>query len=591
MTTELETYGQKWPASYQQVDIELKMYLKMYRDEVLDSAILHFKKAAKMLFPDKIYRWSYWSDRAVESYIKEDFMTVWGGGGTGKSTTFAMIYLVDWVADPIGTTIKIYTTDLGKQKLRMFGEIIRMHDAVGNLPGEVVSSQFKLVFKDSEGNERKNAGIYALAVTNRAGRVQKVSTFGVHNDRNRMALDEMQGTPAAAFDSIDNFVQGGTDFKFNGIGNPEDWDDMLCQYSRPKGNFTEWSPAKAEAKDDRWDTFINGERLGVCLWYDGLKSPRITEKDGERKFSFLTGPKGHAMVRKLRGEESPQWWSQVRGFIRPGYNESLTVIDRRTINLLRANMHLPFESTSKTIVGLDPAFTEMGDRAQIVAGRVGRVPGGKLVMQILEGDSQTLSIRSKDPLPVSHQLALQTNHICQKLGVDKHGLGCDTSATQAGPADVLKQDYGFYVERVNFGGAASKRAWDPSEPKKPARDLYGSKVSELYHLAACLIRHGHVKGMYQDLIEEMTSRRSFFQNRRMHVEPKADYIKRMKKSPDQADAFVVLCWLFVKRWRFRIGSGDVIASAPRSLMEKELEMAHDYLLEPDFSDGNFYELS
>ena len=585
-----DEYGKDWPEYFTQADIELRMYLDTMSREDYEPAICHFTRAAKILIPSHVYQWSYWTDRCVRAFITEEFTVNWGGGGTGKSTTYAMILLVDWMADPLGTTIKIFTTDIKKQVMRLFGEVVRMHRKAGGLPGHVIHSDNRLVYKNEYNEIEKNAGFFALGVMNTKGDVQKVSNFGIHNKRNRMVLDEMQGTPEAAFDSLVNFIQGGIDFRFIGIGNPESWDDLLGRYSRPKGDYTEWTPAKARKTGDQWDVYVNGFRLGVCLWFDGLESPRIKDPEGEKKYHFLQGAKSAEFLKKFRGENSPKFWSQVRGFIQPGFDNVHTVISHKTVQLYRVGTRLPFERRLRSVAGLDPAYTRDGDDAILMIGNVGVLPGGKYALQCPPDCIHKLQVDELADLPVSHQLANQTNAICALHGVDKHGIAADTSGNQTGPADVLRKDHGYYVDRVNYRSRASKQAWDPLEKGTPANAIYGNKISELYFLAACLMENGHIHGVPEKVVRQMTSRRVLYQGKLLYIEDKDTYKDRMKESPNEADAFVQMCWLFTRRWRFKIGQGNIVFDM-ESRIQQEQQTEKALQLRPSFhEDGGNYGL-
>ena len=113
---------------------------------------------------------------------------------------------------------------------------------------------------------------------------------------------------------------------------------------------------------EQWETRGGPAKgLGCCVFFDGRKSPAITEPGGERKYPFLINQRQIDDALAYHGTtEHPRFWSQSIGFWPPA-GITQTVLDERIV----LNNHLRESATWYTDFQqwavLDPSY-EGGDR-------------------------------------------------------------------------------------------------------------------------------------------------------------------------------------------------------------------------------------
>ena len=83
---------------------------------------------------------------------------------------------------------------------------------------------------------------------------------------------------------------------------------------------------------------------------------------------------------------------------------------------------------------------------------------------------------------------------------------------------------------------------------KPSREIYGNMRAEVWCTAARMLQEGRVELKWGDktLRSQLCTARYRVKGNKTFVEPKADIKKRLSRSPDRADAYVMLLWSYDK---------------------------------------------
>ena len=328
-------------------------------------------RAMRLLWSEREFRISGWTERRVRAFCEEEsgFVTVWGPSSSGKSTDFGAIVLVHWLSAPMITTCTVCSTTRPALVQRIFGEIVRLYLAIGeDKPGEYKSGTTAIVL----GDENTKNGIFGVAVL--IGNIKDAMSnmIGKHNRRNVLIVDEMQGTREAAVEAVSN-LQGGEDFHFVGIGNPESRLDPLGRYSEPVDGWESIDPSKEE-----WKT-----NFGRCIFFDGRKSPAIEEHDGARKYAYLLKADDIEKRKRWYGENSPKFWSQTIGFIPP--EGLMRTIFSESFFIKHGMMgETIWQSGWEMVAGLDPSFSSGGDRSILSFAKVGRDKSGRWRIQFCD---------------------------------------------------------------------------------------------------------------------------------------------------------------------------------------------------------------
>lgn len=538
-----ERYGIEWPAGTNDATVELGCY--RIGGTVQHEAAWHLERAVKLLWPSPVYEFNYWTSRRIKAWCENDWLTVWGASSTGKSTDFGMLSVAHWLSAPFSTTITVCSTSKGALMKRIWCEVLKFYGYLKDAPGRYYPGRTAILYPQTMGgvigsgdfDEESNAikysrnGIFGVAV--QKGSVQEAFSdlIGVHNLYNAIILDEMQAVREAAVEAVAN-LQGGLEFKFVGMGNPDSRLDLLGKYSKPKSG--KWSDATPEM--DEWET----ER-GKCIFFDGRKSPAIVEPNGAKRFPFLLKSSDIEQRRKWFGENSRKFWGQTIGFI-PPEDADQTVFTETFIIYNEMDQKAVFDGNYEMVAGIDWAFTEGGDRCIIKPAKVGLVNGVK-VLEFQETEVVTIDVVEGEP--TAYVTARKAKDVCKRLGLTPELVGVDSSGTQGPQADIFEQVWMKGVLRVGFGGGASDRLIE-TENGKRAKEVYQNRMTELWYQMYDLGRGKQVRGVNTSLALELVSRK-LKQAQPLQLEPKRLMKARVGYSPDEADAAVICVEVAIQR--------------------------------------------
>ena len=552
-------YGLVFPSYATDVCIELKCYAMGHTVEAggLGKAV-HLKRAIKLLYPEydnngnPVYVWHDWLDRRIEAWCDNSFMTWWGPAAAAKSTDAAVIALVDWYADPIGTTTIICSTTLKMLQRRIFGEAVRFHNKhKGGSPGIYLKSKTAIVVdqKVMESASEKS-GIFGFAVQLGDKKQARDDIIRQHNKRIRLLVDEAQH-PAleVAFDSRSNLMKGCEDFKLVGFGNPDSRLDPLGRFSEPVNGWESISPDMPE-----WNT-----KYGKCFFFDGMTSPGMKDP---KKYWFMVKQQDFEDTAGDFGADSPEYWQFCRGFVRP--EGSTNQIISETFAIKHHMTAGPeWASGYQLGAGFDPSYSAGGDKRMIVPFQVGLSTADIQTIAFLEPYQVTIDVSELSEKTMARQMAEKAIAYCKELGVPKNLFGMDTTGAQNILADFIDEiwDEDGKIYRCQFGGRASDLQASQKDTKL-AHDVYANRVTELWFNMVTFGQNNQIRGLPLQALKEFTMREVLrsgqmrLRTTKRQIEPKVIMKNRTGgKSPDTADACVV--GLDLVRQRINVHPGDV----------------------------------
>ena len=520
----------------------------------------HIKHVIHMLWPDVIKSWNDWNELALWAWTNYEEIGVTGCAAAGKTFTFTLLSLVEYLAKPAQTRVALTSTTVPSLRGRIWSEMMRFTRPVVPLFGlNVVDSQTKI--QSQKGDDRSS--IIALAVDSGAVEQAVGKLQGVHLPRMLIMVDEAAQTNPAVFSARAN-LQVGTDFyHFIAIANASSMFDPHGLFCEPKMGWGSIADG-----DEHWET-----RSGVCVRFDGLKSPNI--KAGRLVYPYLFGQHNVDTIKTVFGEGSLEWNSYCRGMWSKSGTRN-TMLDSAMITEGKARESIIWEGGGiKTIAGLDPAFTTEGDDCILRFAKVGKADDGKLVMLLTE--TLRLNLQDDPNYPLFYQVADQTINELTKRGVEPEDFALDATGAGAGIADIISQRWQSGFVRVSFGGAATDDPISVEDPR-PAKQIYANRVTQLWGQIKVVVMSGRMRGMDDQTARELCARIYTLKNERTLLESKKDLKKRTKgNSPDRADALALLTELFVSQ----NGIGDATASQSQSMDEWEI-YALDHELESDY---------
>jgi len=580
-TKTINRYGMAFPADMDDLSIELFCYSitrgeygKQYfiknnisPDEFkLLSPFEHFIKAVQMQWPTDVSIKSrgYMNTqliRTLEELCNNDDVVLAGAASMGKSFPVGLWVLLDWCSAPTCTSSWVATTTLGAAEDRIWGIISKLWKSSRVKIGNLMDYRHMIVWGGGDGGEQKDYrnAIKALAFPQgNEGQKAIDTTRGRKNDRIRLALDELPEMEMGALEARHN-LHSNNDKVFIGIGNPSSGDNPHTRWCMPSGqsNFD-----GVNMDMEKWDT-----ETGVCLFYNGMKSPNFQAPPNEPSpFPFLMDRKKQMdILRSCYGDENSVgymrnaigWWPKS-GFAQ-------TILTADLIRNAETNEEPLWDSEGLTkVAGFDTAFTAGGDRCVLTIAKLGYVRGTRNKVMYVERQ-HTIQLAARETSEFENQLAEEVVRMCRDAGVEPKKFGMDVSGDggrvgQAIIREWLKYDpNGHSIVLISSMGKPTDRIAADVD-KRPCSEVYDRLVSEFHYSAY----HGYKSKVIwgvdytSELGRELCLRRYTLKNRKISIETKNDFKSRIGYSPDLADSFVYALEMARKQGLVFIGTDRVV---------------------------------
>lgn len=531
--SKLITYGldlDLFPYTPNQLEIEL-LYVAEENPQNLGGLDRgeHIKNVIKILYPWIWENWHEWNDLCLWAWLNYEEIGMTGCAAAHKTFTFSLLSWIQWLSRPTKSSCILTSTTIGSLRGRIWSEFRRLIDNAKIPFGEpfnLVDS--KQLFQSAKGDDK--FAIRALAVD--TGEVEKAvgRIQGVHPENMILIVDEAAQTPAAIFTARANLRVGTRFYRFVAIANAVDQYDAHGKFCEPKGG---WSTITVD--DEAWET-----RSGICLHFDGLKSPNV--KRGVKRFPRLFDQEEINRIKNDFGENSLEWWSYCRGFWAPKGVRN-TVLDSALIHETKSNERAIFTGNNLyNVCALDPAFTTGGDDCILYLGRIGDFLDGKEGLEYLSPYRIPL-VESKE-VPLNYQIANKVIEFCLENNVSPENFIMDgTSAS--GLADIIRQLWSPLINVISFGGAPTEGPVSIDDPRE-AKKVYDRFVTQLWFTVQRLAVSGRIRNLVDEqTVRELCSRQYGLKGEKTYIEKKDEMKKRTSgSSPDRGDAAALLAWIF-----------------------------------------------
>jgi hypothetical protein len=171
------------------------------------------------------------------------------------------------------------------------------------------------------------------------------------------------------------------------------------------------------------------------------------------------------------------------------------------------------------------------------------------------------------------QIAKRVIEECRKR--DCHYLSLDVTGDggimlQHIERQARAENYELTVIPVSFSGSADDSIVIPDQ-KKLAKDLYANKMSQIWGQFRLCVINKVVRGCdpLSAAVKQLCGRKFLSDDKkRFLVEPKKEYKKRLKRSPDQADARTLAMFSAIKN-----GLSGMETTVGAQMAEKRVERA------------------
>ena len=537
-------YGRVFKEGFDPLNIELYAFREGFTVESggLGKA-QHFKNVVNFLWGKnnrvKKFIWHPWAEELLEALCENTYVGAAGCASSGKTELAAIWGIVNFLCAPNATMVILVSTTLKSARQRIWGSVVQFWQAVPGLPGKLVDSQGLIRLDDGTGGNKfsDKCGL-VLVPCERSQEKDAISKMiGLKNKRVFLIADEL----SELTDSIGEVAFPGGNltsnpyFQFVGLSNPASYYDPFGRLIEPKAGW-----ASINVDSEKWDT-----NFGVAVHFDALKSPNVLA--GKTLFPFLPTQQKIDDALKANEPTSARFFRMMRGFFCPEASEDRIYSESDFIKF-EADKLIIWATPGTKVAALDPAFTNGGDRSVLYFGTYGTNKDGLPALCFDGYEILNEDVTNKTE-PRSYQIAKKFRSLCENRHVSPENAAFDATGAGISFGDVVRVVWSDRVHRISFGGGASDRPASISD-STPAKERYTNRVSEIWFSAKQLLRGRQVGGISPDLAKELCARKFTERNSKLCVEPKEQMKSHFGKSPDLADAALMLVLLCQTRFGF-----------------------------------------
>lgn len=499
--------------------------------------------------------------RVFDAMREGSTILLMGASSMGKTYGAGAWMLLDYLRDPLYTTVKLAAVNEDHLKKNLFAHVVTLFRAC------VIPPLHEIVVRDSDlwmgvkdaGNEFGISGIAFKQSQETSGQfkgykakpVRKVPhpKFGFMS-RLRVLGDEGQNWPGGPFKDFNSLIaskQGAEMIKIAVAFNPESTSQLVVQKAEP---IDGWS---ADDIDKLYD-YESRQGWRVCR-LDAARSENVIQK--KVVFIGLQTYEGFLTYLKAGGDNSPNYFCFARGWP-PMKGSTNTIIPPSWPQEARGEC--TFIENPIIICAVDLAF--MGqDSAQMAVGRWGLASGWRDHTGKVTVFKDRLNVANDKPrhvLQIDQILALEKHDDtvkmaeeimgrCKMLGIKAEHVAIDKTSIGLGTWSHLNKVWGDV-----FGISWNEKATEGkilAEDKDSAKDQCDGVMSEMWWAfrrwldprAAAILINPIIPT--QPIHTQLTARRYRTGKNGIKVEPKEEYKARNQFSPDESDAIVMLVHL------------------------------------------------
>ena len=554
-------YGRVWNTT-DPAEVEAFMYARGgYYDvggtKIGLGPVHHFRELIKHLAP--WFDFNSYSELIINEWPLHDTVAILGPAASGKTYTAAMCAYAEFFAHPKGTSILCSSITLSGLRLRVWGALTEILHKVKALrptaPGYIVESEFKIFAAQPSEDEIKVSkdAIIGLACKLGDNWVGIGSYVGLHNERLIGIFDEASLMPRSFWDATANLRKSPVT-KFVALGNPKDPMDALGVIAEPAKELGGWDGFVQPRKTCTWKA-VGSNSVTIQLY--GPDGPNFGP-DGV-KYPYLITPKQLEEDKLRFGEDSWQFQMMNMGIMPKGVG-SRRVITKPLCERGNAFGEVVWDGSGDLIdvVGLDPALSmEDGDRTVLIRLTIGTDVYGYRIAAVTDGPILVPLVSGKvdetgKPMTAEDQIGYFVRDYAVANNIKPSRFGFD--ATGHGSVGVaIARAWSPNIHAIDFGGRPPDRP-AAGDPERSERDLYGKMVTSLWFAARHAITCGQIRQLPISVFEEGALREYFVtKDGKQDVEKKIDTRRRMGRSPDLFDAFVIALEV-ARRNGFEIGA-------------------------------------
>jgi hypothetical protein len=480
---------------------------------------------------------------------------VLGAGSCGKTWNAAIWHLLDWLADPDFTSVKVLSATEKHTKTNIFASLRDLHaSALIKLPGDFKTESIRTTSNEAQGFEVVTVppgpeGRGRLRGFHPKPRPEPHPDFGKLT-RIRILLDEAETLPPGVFEEIQNILlteeANSPVVKCTGLTNPKDMSSPFGQLCRPADPLG-WKSIDEDS--EVWE----GQNGATVLSLDGAKSENVIEKRLVYP-GFLTY-EGYCRY----DPQTPGFQTFCRGKFPTG-DLNISVISQDVMNrgfstLRWAGITIGLAAVDLAGEGVDSVILAYGRLGLAKGFGVAGDPNGDTLFEAPRKCLELvklLEISKVDPnrkLETTQFIAAEVIRICKELDLTDRQLVVDKTGVGLGVYDMLRNvdnGLGSAVLGINYSESATESKILAEDSQRPS-ELYDRIATEMLFAVKKWLQFDYLKLAPKfndpDLINELTSRRYHQKGLKLKLEEKKEYKSRGNSSPDRADAVSLLVHL------------------------------------------------
>ncbi len=539
-----------------------------------------FRNMHKYAWPEYEVTWNYWDERRLRAFCEGyTYISYAGGGSTGKSD-FSARYALLWImASPKTRTVLVASTTLQALSTRIWGYISRFLNQIAiPFPLQLYTGNSPKILYDKRDPIH---GMYALAAGKGTDEKAISNWIGRHPKEGILViLDEATDLDPVLLKSLPNLESGGIDFQCLVIGNSCSKFDLHGCLSTPLVGWKNLNPMEVVS----WPT---SQKNGICLYFNPYESPAIHEKDEIRRKAlsrFLITKERIEEKKKQYGEDSDGFWRFVLGLWKED-SEDETVISQKFIQTfnVRDTAEWSGRVPLKIVAGLDPAFSQGGDKCILRLAVLGQSVNGQMLLDF-RGEQLKFIIRinPRDERSAELQIAdkvieVLNNYGCplSNLCVDSNGQGRALSEVIRLRARTIESPLKIYSTRQG-------------NTKHESFDVIVKTNYELWFEFRNYIQSNQIRGLDMESTVQLTSRLVEVKGGKQYLEPKPAYKARMgtinpsqAHSPDEADAASLALQAAIIKYGFVPGMARKVDTYESFALEKMAAFHQARVVEED----------
>lgn len=510
----------------------------------------HYRNACNLIWPH--IEWHRWMELCNNEIRRANskVTVIIGAGSTGKTNVSGWEYLLEYYCNPNDTLVLISSTDLRGLELRVWGEIKKLHEKALErfpwLPGYLIDSKRCITTDRLEDDDLDNSirtrdlrkGVIGIPTVQGSKNVGLGKWIGIKQKHLRLIADDcpaMSNTFLSAFANLNN----NEDFQALVLGNPDDTLDPLGIAAEPKEG---WTNHLEPEKTTTWDTkFFNGR----CVNLVGTDSPNFDyPADQPARFPYLVSRKKIEETITAFQKDSLEYFQQCLGVMKVA-GLAKRVITRDLCAEFNASGTCIWsgESGLLKIAALDASYG--GDRMPLGHVEFGRCVDGKTRIRIYPPHLVALKVKTSVPMDAETQIAISVKQYCEANGIPAENFFHDSTG-RGSLGTALARVWSASCNPVEFGGTPTKRPvsndifiYDKEKVgvKRLMRcdEAYTNFVTELWYSIRLSIEADQIRGLPEDVMNELCMRRFEVKNEKKKLETKEKFKEQYGFSPDLGD--------------------------------------------------------